>query len=241
MMTSKYDSKGEQSFFEVTGAVKADCKMFAVDQKGKRYGHLPDAVYYDERVKGVVFVNFKDGNFPETVGARGGVDAAEADKDRYLQQDWGNKFKRMQLARATKGWNHSMYQPKTFVETWEEFFPNNRVYYLIVCRGITRQVVRNKKVAERVQKFKGFGEQFAVMDVPEFQQWVGNPNVEHVDFDCLERVKDGRYQSFGIHEFPVERGVDSLKTRFEVPPALYYWYTDDECPFVCYEKDFVNP
>lgn len=242
-MISKHDSKIEQELFDSGKVIKGEVVMRATDQTDAVYRHIPDCVYYDDRVKGIVFVNLKDGNFPSTDGARGGKRSAENKKRSYLQND-RTRFskKRRDYARAHLGWNHSMYQGKTFLESWLPFFPVNRVYYLYVCRGINRSYKTDARVQKQVDKFKGFGHNFQVLDVPDFLEWVADDNVSYVDFGQLTKVhgKTGEVVPFTIDQFPIEKGESDLKIRFELPPHLYHYYTDNVCPFVEYEHSGVD-
>jgi len=182
-----FDSKAEQEFFEgVDGAVKHTLRWQASDNKDQKFVHLPDCVYFDERANALVFVDYKGGNFPSGIGSRGGKISAEADKQRYLDHDYSRgdsprARSRHRLARATKGWNHSLWQKVRFVQSLQPMFLYTKIYYVVVCEGIKKLISKDTKVgretAKNVRKFTGLGQQFVVWDVGEFESWVSSNNV----------------------------------------------------------------
>ncbi len=222
-----FDSVAERKFFEDTGAIKNDFKFRATDTIGDKYRHIPDACYYDQRVNGVVFVNYKGGNFPKSIGKVSGAKKANIARKKYLDNDYkGLTRARLNHANANMGWSNSLYQGKTFLESVDGFYYFNRVYYLIVCDAIHRKCRTDAKVKKDVDTWLGFGNQYKVMDKADFQDWIDSPYVEPYHLGSF------------ITDVPFERGRVPKRKYLEVYPELEILPDDGKCPFVAYEQVF---
>ncbi|CAK1702548.1 hypothetical protein VCRA2128O305_10059 [Vibrio crassostreae] len=222
-----FDSKAEERFFEQTGAIKNDVKFQATDTIDDKSPHIPDACYYDQRVNGIVFLNYKAGNFPKSIGKTSGARAANLARRKYVENDYKPLTRaRLNHANANMGWSNSMWQGKTFVESVDNFYYFNRVYYLIVCDGIHRKCKTDAKVKKSVDQWLGFGSQYKVMDKADFQEWVNSPYVEPYHLSSF------------IPNIPFNRAHVPKKKYLEVYPENPIIPDDGKCPFHAYEQVF---
>lgn len=139
-------SEGEQQFAEKTGLVQ-NRQGVGCYSKGQGHFVVPDFVVLDEDGNRCL-IEYKHGNKLNTDGARGGREAAERAKQRYIDNDFNGNYKqRLANAHAHYGWNHSIYKMIEMRKIYDRVIVvDPELNHHSTCQEYQRKVIQKGKI-----------------------------------------------------------------------------------------------